>query len=384
MARRPRRLLRKGLHRLLYTAEPFAEGLTRRARRVVHGERPPYVAPYYGYATESRVFIKARVLRGRPVRPSTAEDQLWRNVRAMTGRFLSDEAPGVEVDVTFIDPEGLATTTARMVSDEEGYLDGSFALRAPLAGGRAVFEVRYDIAGGATTTGKALAPPVGSDFIVVSDIDDTVLRTGATRKLAMFRETVTRNAWTRLPFEGVAAFYRSLQGGPSGSAHNPIFYLSSSPWNLYDFLAQFFSVHGIPEGPILLRDLGIDREKFISAGHQAHKLTYIEHLLDVYPERPFILVGDSGQDDPYIYREAVRRRPGRIRAIYIRDVLVGRKRAEVLAIADEVTRAGADMLLVADTEQAVRHAVAAGLVAREEIKEVQADKAKDEALPEPS
>jgi phosphatidate phosphatase APP1 len=39
-----------------------------------------------------------------------------------------------------------------------------------------------------------------------------------------------------------------------------------------------------------------------------------------YPHLNFVLIGDSGQEDPKIYREIVAIFPGRILAVYIRDV----------------------------------------------------------------
>ena len=70
----------------------------------------------------------------------------------------------------------------------------------------------------------------------------------------MAKLTLLHNAHTRLPFEGVAGFYQALQRGRDGEAYNPVFYVSNSPWNLYDLLEDFLDVHGIPRGPLLLRD----------------------------------------------------------------------------------------------------------------------------------
>jgi phosphatidate phosphatase APP1 len=81
-----------------------------------------------------------------------------------------------------------------------------------------------------------------------------VLQSSVTNFLKMARMVLLGNAHTRLPFEGVAAFYRALQRGASGGEFNPIFYVSNSPWNLYDLLEDFMDVHGVPAGPLFLRD----------------------------------------------------------------------------------------------------------------------------------
>lgn len=51
-----------------------------------------------------------------------------------------------------------------------------------------------------------------------------------------------------------------------------------------------------------------------------HKRGLIDELLGLYPDLPFIFVGDSGQHDPEIYAGAVDRWGPRIACSYIRDV----------------------------------------------------------------
>jgi phosphatidate phosphatase APP1 len=174
----------------------------------------------------------------------------------------------------------------------------------------------------------------------------------------MARIVLLSNAHTRLPYEGVADFYRALQLGPSGEDFNPIFYVSSSPWNLYDMLEDFLDVHGVPAGPIFLKDWSPTTLR----DHDRHKLGVIHTLLATYPDLPFVLIGDSGERDPEIYRQIVREYPGRVRAIYIRDVTSGERDATVHAIAAELKEVGVEMLLTADTVEAAEHAAKRGLI----------------------
>src|SRR5690606_19384263 len=100
-----------------------------------------------------------------------------------------------------------------------------------------------------------------------------------------------------------------------------------------------------------------------------HKLDKIDGIMSYYPRLPFVLIGDSGQCDPYIYQEVARRHPGRIAAIYIRDVR-DRNRDRVLQLADELKREQVDMLLMKDAGDAARHAVATGLISSEALPEI--------------
>lgn len=221
---------------------------------------------------------------------------------------------------------------------------------------------------------RALVRVPGSSarFGVVSDLDDTVIRTGATSLLTVARLTLLENAFTRLPFEGVAAFYRALERGTADREHNPFFYVSSSPWNLYDLLTDFLAFRGVPAGPLFLRDLGLGPSGFVGfGGHHHHKLGRIEEVFELHENLPFVLVGDSGQRDPEIYREVVVRHPDRIRAVYIRDVTGEVRGREVAAIVREVISRGVDMAVIPDSVTAAEHAAALGLVDGYAVEEVQ-------------
>ncbi len=88
----------------------------------------------------------------------------------------------------------------------------------------------------------------------------------------------------------------------------------------------------------------------------------IRTLLGTYPELPFVLIGDSGEEDPEIYLQTVREHPGRVRAIYIRDVTSTERDAEVGTIADEARSLGAEMISVPDTATAAEHAASLDLI----------------------
>src|SRR5205085_2787521 len=150
-------------------------------------------------------------------------------------------------------------------------------------------------------------------FGVVSDIDDTVIQTDATDVVRMARAVLLGNAHTRLPFPGVVDLYRALRDGPGGACDNPLFYVSSSPWNLYELLEETFALRGVPPGPLLLRDWGLSSSG-LPTRHAGHKRAAIARIFETYPTLPFILVGDSGQEDPEIYASLMRDHPHRVLA----------------------------------------------------------------------
>jgi phosphatidate phosphatase APP1 len=169
--------------------------------------------------------------------------------------------------------------------------------------------------------------------------------------------SVINNAAARLPFEGVADLYRALHRD-----RNPIFYVSSSPWNLYELFDDFMSINGIPPGPMLLQDWGIDEDTRIMDPHERHKLLQIQTLLDYYPNLRFVLIGDSGQKDPEIYLRAMQLHPGRVVAAFIRDVTGDVRDRAVARIAEEAKTAGGELVYVRDSVHALEEARRLGLV----------------------
>ena len=335
-------------------------------------ERPVRVVPYRGYGRPDVARVRGRVLRGAGPGPATPEDRWWVNLANTYRRIESDEVPGARLRVRFRGAEAEGT------ADLEGHFDIEVQPHDPPPGDRfwheAVIELVDPPADSETAT-ATVAIPDRPRFGVISDLDDTVLRTNATSLMRMAREVLFGNVHTRVAFPGVGAFYRALHQADDGH-RNPLFYVSSSPWNLYDLLAEFLRLHDIPAGPMELRDWGLSRGELLPTGHGAHKRAAIDRILRTYPNTPFILVGDSGQEDPEIYRGVARDWPGHVLAAYIRNVHTAPARQAALErIGSEMDDVGVPMVLVDDTHAAATHAADRGFIDPATIDDI--DRARD-------
>jgi phosphatidate phosphatase APP1 len=347
-------------------------------RDAVDGDPGPHhVVGYRGYGTGRTALVQARALRRRALAPADAAASSWRNLLDAVRRIRSEPLPHAAVHAR------IADTAHALRADDEGFVHRWLELPRPLAPG-AWHPAHFALADAppagaphaddARATAGVLVPPAHARFGVVSDMDDTVLQSEVTSFLRAARMVLLENARTRLPFPGVAAFYRALQaavpGGAGGAAGNPIFYVSSSPWNLYDVIADFLDAQAIPAGPLLLRDWDLGPSLRSNKGH---KLARIREVFATYPSLPFLLVGDSTQEDPEIYGALAREYPGRVLAIYIRDVhRDAARRAAIQALAADVQAAGATLVLADDTLAAARHAALHGWVAPAAVDEVAA------------
>ena len=345
------------------------------------GPRDPLlIVPYRGYGTRGRIHLKARVVEAQGIAAALDTDGPLRNLVNMVRRFESDEVPGAQVRAE------AGGASALFTADDEGYLD--IDLETPAPSDAVWQDVKLTLlqptsAGEVTATGSALVPPPDAGFGVISDLDDTVIQTHVTSLVRMTRTVFLGNAHTRAPFPGVSAFYRALQSDGTGGLFNPLFYVSSSPWNLYDVLDEFFRLTRVPLGPMALRDWGLSREGVAPGGNRGHKVAAIRRILDTYPSLPFLLIGDSGEQDPEIYSEIVSLYPGRIPTIYIRNVSRDLARPEAIrALAARVLEAGSTLVLANDTVSAARHAIERGYIAASTLAEIETVKRVEE--PEPT
>ena len=324
---------------------------------------PFEILPYRGHGTERELFLKGRVLEETGIARAGHDDPVWQNVINMARRFASDEVAGARVQASF---GGVQVETT---ADAEGFFEFRFRPEESLDRSARWHPVELRLLspqspdGGEVRSWGHVLVPHGARFAVISDLDDTVVRSSATNVLKMAWIVVRNNAHTRLPFEGVGAFYEALQRDKDGGSFNPIFYVSSSPWNIYDVLEDFLNVHGIPPGPLFLKDWS----PTVLGKHQDYKLGVIRRLLATYEDLPFVLIGDSGEEDPEIYLQTIREHPERIRAVYIRDVTSAERDAEVRAIAEEARTLGTELVPVPDTAAAAEHAASIGLVSRDAI-----------------
>ncbi|MDB5103132.1 MAG: hypothetical protein JWP91_821 [Fibrobacteres bacterium] len=351
--------LERGMDRLVY----FLRGKTGRFRRI-------RIDSYHGIGNRHLLIARGRVLADRSLIPSEEGHSRWRNFRSNLIRFMSREIPYAGVIARHGDRE------VRVKADDEGFFEASLAFPEGLPPEQDWFRVDLILESPPTRDPvKAVAeicvPHPRAPFGIISDIDDTILDTGSLRVWDMAKVTLFRNAHTRLPLPGAAALFRGLHG-KAGSPGRPLFCVSSSPWNIHDLLIEFFTLRGFPGRPILfLRDWGLGPDGFLPTSHRTHKLDALRRILDTTAPLPFILLGDSAQEDPEVYREIVEAFPGRILAVYIRNVDKDAERQEaVRKLALEVRGKGCDLILAEDSLIIAQHAFGKGWIGESDLEEV--------------
>jgi phosphatidate phosphatase APP1 len=150
---------------------------------------------------------------------------------------------------------------------------------------------------------------------VVSDLDDTIKVSQVRQKCELMRRTFCQPFE---PVEGMAGLYRAWAERHGARFH----YVSGSPWQLYPAIADFIRTQGFPFGTWHLKTFRVwDSSALDLLGSQVqYKLGHIRPLMESFPQRRFVLVGDSGEQDPEVYGELARLKGAQVVHIFIRDV----------------------------------------------------------------
>lgn len=361
------RRLRRGFRRAL---KVFA----RPVRHARGGRGGLVIQAYRGYGSRTKVFLMGRVFREQGAGPIGYEENAGRDILDIGRRLLRRGCGNAVLSARFYGAE------KRVATDHDGYFRILLQPLRPPPQDRYWHCMELELLAPAESDVRAEADlfvPLGNTrFVVISDIDDTVIFTGVANKVKMFWRLFTQGPRSRVAFPGVAALYRALHRGAEGDEMNPLLYVSRGPWSLYEVLDEFFNIHGIPVGPILfLRKWNVSLRHPFPRRARGHKLALIREMLSIYGDLPFILIGDSGQHDPEIYSQVVREHPGRVLGIYIRSIDGTPERYRAIeTLANEVAKAGSTLLLAADSFAMATHAAEQGFISKGALSEVLAER----------
>ena len=264
----------------------------------------------------TRKLALAALCRALDLEPKHASSVIFRQ---RAGMFLVDNQRGKEVVIELV---------GRRIQLPKSEVNGHFRTQisvpaedvAPLTGGtpptrdaRLTFTAVLDrdderVFGGTIW----LLAPIGVS--VVSDIDDTIKFTQVGNRDAMLSNTFLQ------PFKAVPGMVdRYRVSSREGATFH---YVSASPWQLYPALTSFLRQDGFPGGTFHLKSFrALDKSVFdLFCDPEKYKLEILQPLLARFPNRRFVLVGDSGELDPEIYGRLARQFPNQVTQILIRDV----------------------------------------------------------------
>ncbi|MBI3690575.1 MAG: DUF2183 domain-containing protein [Mycolicibacterium aromaticivorans] len=356
-----------------------------RLPRRITSDLTAVVAGLEGKLTERRRDLKVQLgaFRGVHVvvyRGYVADDIAKVRVRVMETPELPGDSRipyivGTEVELR------IGKHRATEVTDSRGF--ANFSLPVPTL--RVGWHTAEAVAAGisddepAVGTGWVMKPSLAAPYLVISDIDDTILLTGLTEGVAMVARTLLHAVEQRSAIPGMSAFYRGLARGVesrtgSRRAEPTFFYVSTGSWSFYSMLEQFVELRAFQPGPMFLTDWG-PTERYLRRSGAEHKRAAVRRLFEAYPRMRFVVIGDSGQRDPLIYEEVAREFPGRVLAAIIRQVGADddERNVSLREHAQTLRDEGIPMHLVADAGQAAELARSLRLCDEDTVAEARAE-----------
>lgn len=276
-----------------------------------------FIKIYHSFGSKKQVQITGHVFEQKPPEIFAETNFFVANMIALLSLFRVKTIPNVELELDFF---GIKHKTKSL---EDGFFRFEFETNYNLPFGWHTIE----IAGNHPLTqqmisseGKIFVPEI-TKFAVISDIDDTVMKSYSATIFRRLYELISKNPYRRKVFENTIEWYKDLaEAHPPGTESRAFFYVSSSEWNLYEYLNTVFKMNELPEGIFLLNSLRTLRSfwKTGKTGHEG-KLIRIGRLMNTFPGVKFILIGDNTQKDPEIYEEIVSKYPNQIKAVLIRN-----------------------------------------------------------------
>lgn len=317
------------------------------------------VKVYHGYGHTHNLVVYGHVFKFRAKTKQNFSNNFFVNIVHLLKLFVVRPYPFVKVRLVFNGQEVYQKT------EYDGFFKFEWEAKEDVKAGwhtvhvDALTDKDEVIAQG---KGEIFVPHI-TQYAFISDIDDTVMVSYSAKIRKRLRELFIKNPRTRKTFKDLNAHYSALALSHTEiNQPNPFFYVSSSEWNLYDYLLETFRYNNLPEGAFLLNQIKRwkDLVKTGKTGHEG-KLIRVMRILDAFPNQKFVFFGDNSQKDPTIYTMIAEKYPKNILAVYIRNVRKEREE-ETLALLDRIEAQNVRTCLFDSSEEAMSHSKSIGLI----------------------
>ncbi len=319
------------------------------------------VKVYHGYGHTHNLVLYGHVFKFKAKTTQIFSTNLFVNIVHLFKLFIVKASPFTRVRLHFY------TQVIEQKTEYDGFFKFEWkALDEVKAGWHDVKVEALNIGNKvmATTEGKIYVPHI-TQYAFISDIDDTIMISHSAKMAKRLRELFIKNPRTRKTFGSVKNHYQLLANAHTQiDQPNPFFYVSSSEWNLYDYLVEMFRYNELPEGTFLLNQLK-RWKNLIKTGKTGHegKLLRVMRIIDAFPNQKFVFFGDNSQQDPAIYQTISEKYSRNITAVYIRNVRPEKQELTKRLLA-QIEQKGIETCLFTHSDEAIAHSKKIKLIVR--------------------
>ena len=345
---------------LVLPQKSFLQKIKERIFYVLRLTNSPAIKLYQGFGNATHCFIYGHVLSLGPMPRKKYRQVFLLNTLAVLRLFIVRPIAGAVVQIEW---EGKVLES---ITEADGFFKFEWQPVTPTPPGNYSIEawlINKTNGSRITSSSANITVPHVNQFAFISDIDDTFLISHSSNLRKRLFVLLTENARSRKPFDGVVNHYNLLSmAGAAEKTCNAFFYVSSSEWNLYEYIREFARLHQLPDGVYLLNQLKRFNQVF-KTGQNNHKTKFmrIVRILEAFPQQVFILLGDDSQEDPNIYASIVEHFPRQIFCVYIRMVNQQPKEAVQLKL-KEIENAGLPYCYFKHSAEAVIHSKIIGII----------------------
>ncbi|OBX25618.1 uncharacterized protein DUF2183 [Gelidibacter algens] len=314
---------------------------------------------YRGYVNDQGLIVSGHVFKSWAPDKYRLDKKGIRHAVSILHMFRIKPYSNIEVTMTF---KGLKVTTRTL---DDGFFRFIVPFNEDVKSGWHPYEVTcnfYDF--GIVQHGEILKP-FESKLAIISDIDDTFLISHSNNFFKKLYVLLLRNVNSRKIFDDVVQHYKALStsGQTNDEASNSFFYVSSSEWNLYEFIETFARLHELPKAVIKLKKIktGISDFLFTGRGSHDHKYVKMKEIISFYPQLEYVLLGDDSQHDPQIYERICKIFPKNIKAVYIRQTS-RHKKDKVSTILNNITDMEVATCYYKFSREAIAHSKSIGVI----------------------
>ncbi|PTT02389.1 hypothetical protein DBR11_04870 [Pedobacter sp. HMWF019] len=322
---------------------------------------------YHGYGHTHNLVVYGHVFKYRASNKQVFSNSLLVNILHLLRLFVLKPFPFTRVRLHF-NGDVIDQTT-----EYDGFFKFEWSATKNIAAGWHRVKVEALAKDGAVIAdswGEIYVPHI-TQYAFISDIDDTIMVSHSATIGKRLRELLIKNPHTRKTFKDARLHYELLAfSNTSPDQPNPFFYVSSSEWNLYDYLVETFRFNQLPEGAFLLNQIKRWRNLFRTGktGHEG-KLLRVMRILDAFPNQKFVFFGDNSQQDPEIYASIAARYPDHVEAIYIRNVSP-ENFSSARSLLEKAELRGIKTCLFNQSNEAILHSRKCGLISLDKVEGV--------------
>ncbi len=327
----------------------------------------PILKLYRGYANEQELIVMGHVFRPTSKQEYDFQKKNFKNATSVIRLFRIKTQANADV---YLEHNNIKIHTKTLA---DGYFKFCIPLKDAMAHGWQDYQVSILYKNETLVTKGSYIHPLEGKLGIISDIDDTFLVSHTRNPLKKLYILLFRNVNDRKVFSDVVAHYQALSSAGRSSSlntlaynkdeQNAFFYVSSSEWNLYNFIIKFTELHHLPRAVLLLKDIktSLTNLFFTSHGDHNHKFEKVKHILEFYPHLKYVLLGDDSQQDPFLYETICKIFPVTVKAVYIRQTGENKK-AKVVAVLKNLEDLDVAVCYFKNSSEAIAHSKQTGII----------------------